>query len=223
MSALKCMNRITHSRTLSAFTALDLVIVVATVVLLALLVPSLSRPGRRGPCPPNCMRNLQFVGLAFRLFSNDHEEKFPFAVSTSQGGSAEYRDSLEVFRHFQAASNELSSPLILHCPSDARRAPALEFVFNFGNKNLSYFLALDADETGPAKLLAGDRNLTTNGRLMSGFLVLRPDTRISLAPALHVDGVNVALSDGSVAQIGAASVRRLLGPTTNPPVRLVIP
>ena len=101
------------------------------------------------------------------MWSNDNECLFP-QVSTNSAGSLAWANSPQVFRHFQVMSNELVTPKILLCPLDSKRTKATDFT-NFSNANLSYFIALDADESKPHRLLSGDRNLT-GGTLSNGFL-----------------------------------------------------
>ena len=81
----------------------------------------------------NCISNLKCVGLAFRMWSNDHQDAFPFNLSTSVGGTQELCSRLadgfdaNSFLHYCAISNELHSPIILVCKSDSGKTPALNF------------------------------------------------------------------------------------------------
>ena len=199
-----------------------LVVIVTFVVLAAHFLPMLARQRRTG-CRINCISNLKQVGLGFRMWSNDHEDKFPWQIPTNQGGSLEYALSQEVFQHFLVASNELSTPKILVCPADKARIRWSAFDPQFGNRNLSYFIGLDADETQPQTLLAGDRTITTNGRMMSGLLTLTTNSLVRWAKGLHPEGGNIALGDGSVQQATDAVLKRLVNAATNLPMRLAIP
>jgi hypothetical protein len=64
-----------------------------------------------------CVNNLKQIGLAARVWANDHQEVHP--------------------ADFLTMSNELSTPKILVCPSDSARKAA-ETWQNFNNANLSY-------------------------------------------------------------------------------------
>src|SRR5205807_1837618 len=120
---------------------------------------------------------------------------FPMSISTSKGGSMEYAN--EAFRHFLATSNELSTPKILACPSDTRK-PASSFAV-LRNANISYFLGLDAKESAPQVLLAGDRNLMTNGVLVgSGLLELTTNLTVGWTAQMHNNAGNAAFGDGHV-------------------------
>ena len=83
--------------------------------------------------PITCVNNLKQIGLAFKTWALDHEYKYPFNVSTNQGGTMEFClkgmdgfDRNAVF-HLQIMSNELSTPRILVCPKDRSKKPALSF------------------------------------------------------------------------------------------------
>ncbi len=68
-----------------------------------------------------CINNLKQVGLAFRVWEGDHGDKYPMAVSETNGGTMEFITGQNAFRHFLAMSNELSTPKILVCPADWMR------------------------------------------------------------------------------------------------------
>lgn len=199
-----------------------LVVIVTMVVLAAHFLPMLARQRRTG-CRINCISNLKQVGLGFRMWSSDHEDKFPWQIPTNQGGSLEYALSREVFRHFLAASNEMSSPRILACPQDKGRIRHSAFDQNLCNSNLSYFVGLDADETQPQSFLSGDRIIATNGRVMSGLLILRTNSAVSWAKGIHECGGNIGLGDGSVQQVSLALLKSFVQTNASLPARLAIP
>jgi hypothetical protein len=93
-----------------------------------------------------CVNNLKQIGVAFRMWALDHEDKFPFNVALANGGTLELcsrgEDGLEKnpAPHFMVMSNELSSTRILTCPVDATRTPAIDFL-NLTLTNVSYQVA----------------------------------------------------------------------------------
>ena len=92
------MKTSTHDQ--SGLSLLEVLFIVVTVALVgAVLLPMLTRPHRR-VSRISCTSNLKQVGLAARLFSNDHDDKFPFAVPQSSGGTLEFTNSPKVFLHF---------------------------------------------------------------------------------------------------------------------------
>ncbi len=119
------------------------------------------------------------------------------AVSTNDGGTREYVGRGQVFRHFQAVSNEIYSPRVLVCPLDTRRS-AENFGAGLGNANLSFFLGPDVDENRPDDIFSGDRNVTNGTRLVNGLMVVGPNSRVGWTQELHKGRGNVLLSDGSV-------------------------
>ena len=130
-----------------ALTLTEVLVVIATaVILFAVVLPWLATSHPRRSSRINCTSHLKGIGLAFRMWSNDHNDEFPMRVSTNEGGSREFSSTTEVFRHFQALSNELNSPKLLVCPLDSERRCAQDFKTGLANRNLSYFLCLDADE-----------------------------------------------------------------------------
>ncbi|HXT42016.1 MAG TPA: type II secretion system protein [Candidatus Angelobacter sp.] len=165
---------------------------------------------------------MKQIGLAFRIFANDHAGTYPMGVSTNKGRSMEYLATSEVFRHFQVMSNELSTPVILACPADDRKGATNFSVLR--NANISYFVGLEARDDLPQSLLAGDRNLTTNQvPVGSGLLELRANVTVGWTSDMHKNAGNVALGDGSVGSFRGEQLQEQVmhsGLDTN---RLLIP
>src|SRR6185436_1346873 len=136
-----------HQRGLSL---LEVLVVVATVALfIAFFLPLLVHPHRQTRARAeriNCVNNLKQIGLAARIYANDHECRFPWMVSTNfnpthTSGTLELTNSPQVFLHFRAMSNELNTPKLLHCRSDVTRSRTQDFD-SLSNSNLSYFVGL---------------------------------------------------------------------------------
>jgi hypothetical protein len=159
-------------RTSDAFALKDLVAILVIGALLigvAVVVFAKTRQRARAIC---CDCNLKQVGLAFKTWALDHNNLFPMCVSTNFGGTREYVTNGEIFRHFAVMSNELSTPVVLVCPEDSRK-PAHSFDRTFSNKNLSYFVGVDANNDAPQMFLSGDRNVT--GGIQASGLLLTPE------------------------------------------------
>jgi hypothetical protein len=80
-----------------------------------------------------CANHLKQVGLAFNVWAMEHGDDYPFNVSTNRGGSRELcapgEDGFDgnAASHLRVLSNELGSPGILLCPTDAKKAAAPDF------------------------------------------------------------------------------------------------
>jgi hypothetical protein len=65
-----------------------------------------------------CTNNLKQVGLGFRIWAAEHQDKIPTQISITNGGAMEAILTGNVAAAFQVMSNELSTPKILFCPTD---------------------------------------------------------------------------------------------------------
>ena len=187
----------------SAFTSVELLLILAILVILsALFLPALTRrpPRAQGI---KCINNLKNIGLAFRIFATDNNDQYPGGILLSNGMAPAQIGILQIYR---TLSNELSTPKLLICPADEKRKPADSFT-NLQTKNLSYFVSLSADEAEPQNLLSGDRNLQTNNvSIPPGLFALTLGTPISFSSELHNGEGNIAMADGSVQLLSAVRV-----------------
>ena len=216
----------TNRKKEQGFTALEMIVAIAVVVLLAGLI--LPRMARRKiyERPINCVSNLKQVGLAARMWANDNAEKFPWQVSTSTNGTLELVDGPSVSRHFLVMSNEMNTPRILACPKDVNRVKTMRWS-EFDDKHMSYFVGLDADETRPQSILSGDRNITGGVRLTNTVFQFTSNSVVGFTKDLHDKSGNIALGDGSVQQVAPAGlgnqINAALLSSGQPALRLAIP
>ena len=212
-----------------------LFVVVALSVLVALYLPSLTRHhGCSGGI--SCVNNLKQVGLAFRQWALDNNDKFPMQVSATNGGTMEFVGSGNVYVHFLVMSNELNTPKVLFCPQESRplRQPAVTFdaatalgagQIPFTNDlSATYFVGVDAVDTSRQMFLAGDDNLTIRGlRVKRGLHSLWTNTPIAWTKDRHVNQGNICLADGSVQGLNSQALTRAFQSTGVITNRLAMP
>jgi type II secretory pathway pseudopilin PulG len=184
-----------------AFTLLELIVIFTIIcVLLAILIPGAIK-ARAKARRITCVGHLANVGLSFKIFATDNRELFPWQMATNSPTPTNFDMAI---RHYLAISNELSTPLILHCPADTRKAA--ENWHDFGRINISYLINLDSAETFPRTILAGDQNILTNGaRIGPGIVKLdMAITNVAWDGSIHRFQGNVTMGDGSVQQLSSA-------------------
>jgi type II secretory pathway pseudopilin PulG len=208
----------------TAFTLVELLVIIATLLVVAFLwFPSLTGARKRA-IEKNCSNNLKEVGLAFRIWTSVGGGSYSTGASTNDGGTKELVASGLAFVHFLAMSNELQTPSLLVCPADKAKTVATNFVAGFSDRNVNYFVGADARDTNPQMFLSGDRNLATRGQPnQPGLFVLTTNTPLSWTKAIHNSCGNILLSDGAVVFFTSEPLTlaaRWQGEPTN---RLVIP
>ncbi len=118
-----------------AFTLVELLTVIAIIgILAALLLPAVTASQKRAK-RVWCINNLKQIGIAAHTFANDHNGKFPTAVSTNDGGSLEFVIASQhaqqplyiAFQSFRPIAGELGTPQLFACPADLGRWPATNF------------------------------------------------------------------------------------------------
>ncbi len=215
---------VAHFKQPAGFTILEVLAMVFVATVMAMVVlPHLAR-ARGRYCGPSCVNNQKQIGVAFRVWALDHNDKYPMQVSTTNGGTMELVKSGSVFSHFLVMSNELSTPIILFCPNEKGpgRTRATTFApvtalcspsqISFsGDTNLTYFVAVDASDEYPQRLLMGDDNFTVGGRSVAHrLLALASNTPVAWTPKRHRGGGNIGLADGSVMSLTTPAFRKAI-------------
>jgi hypothetical protein len=206
--------------------ALTLVEVLAVIVVvaaaMAILLPPLLAPPHQHL---NCVNNLKQIYLAARIWSEDNDDQYPMQVAATNDAMMKWVGSGRAYVMFLMMSNELSSPKILACSEDRHAVAATNFA-DLSDRNISYFLSLDASLNEPQTIVAGDDNFLVNGKPVAVGILNSSTNMLRWTKERmrgdHAPG-NIGFSDGSVQQTTITSFQQALkqnGGVTN---RWVIP
>ncbi len=187
----------------------ELGVVTCCLAGLALLVPGGCRAARAKAEAFKCVNQQRAMALAFKVFANDNDDLFPYEMTNSLA----YDNSREAWLHFQTLSNELGTPKVLMCPADHERESNMASVWgpsiepkrvdlpSKGNRAVSYFVGIRADESIPSSILLGDRDVEAPAERLDGRVlrITRP-SHLRFTGRLHPNWGYVAMADGSVQQ-----------------------
>jgi hypothetical protein len=205
---------------------LDLFAILLAVAIVGMVGYALLVRPRANAQRINCIHQVKSIGLSFRMWAGDNNDKMPGQVSTNDGGVMELVTRGSVVPFFTVMSNEICTPKILYCPADSQRRWATNFAM-LTDANISYFVVPEADETMPLMWLVGDRNLATNHVPLAPGLCPVPTNRVfGWTSKIHNQWGNLAVADGSAMQWTSSNLNLSLRAhfaATNVPFRLIIP
>lgn len=187
----------------------------------ALLLPALSHGHHE--CRINCTNNLKQIGLSFKTWSLDNQDRLPMDVPVTEGGAKEALAQGKVYVAFQVMSNELSTPKVLVCPNDQQRQALTGAMWAIVNTNISYFVCQDPSQGGNPGILTGDRNLINQISASQHYVPFTKELVLAWTKEMHRKKGNVGFADGSVMLYdnGALVIKREGGALK--PNRLVVP
>jgi prepilin-type processing-associated H-X9-DG protein len=196
----------------AGLTLIDVLVIIIIVLILAgLLMPSMGGGSKQKASRITCVNNLKQVGLSFRLYAGDNRNRYPMNISTND--EPVVNEATPVYRYFKMIANDLGTPKIVICPEDEKRKPANAFT-NFSNRNISYFIGLDAHGMLPQSMVSGDRNITNGVAPRRGILRLTTNQVVGFTEEIHNQQGNIALGDGSVQQVSSKRLRSEIIPYT---------
>jgi type II secretory pathway pseudopilin PulG len=227
--------RVANHKTAALTLVEVLVVIVVLVVLAAVIFPALNHhPG--GAQKIACVNNLKEVGLAYRLWAGDNGDKYPMAISVTNGGTLELMSGPDAWKTYLVLSNELGTPKVLFCPQDMERRRAATNFSDDLKTHISYFIGSDATEDQNV-LLSGDDNFLVNGSpVSSGLIEVTSNTPIVWNFSRHVEVKTrlwlfstktsfgyIGMGDGSVLQLNNVDFLNQVRQTGLATNRLAIP
>jgi type II secretory pathway pseudopilin PulG len=217
------------SRSEAALTLFEVGVVLALLVILAAVFLPVLAAAKRKTAKILCANTLKQIGLSYRIWEGDNNDKYPMAISVTNGGTRELTQAGNAVASYQVMSNELSTPKILICPGepgypgDTNRIYTTNFA-TLANSNVSYFVGVDADEANPRMILSGDSDLLVGARpVKAGLALLRAGDSVDWQSLWHGPHRGyLGMADGSVEMVTSTDLPKYLipGPSTN---RLAIP
>jgi prepilin-type processing-associated H-X9-DG protein len=186
------------------FTLKEVVVCLVMVLFFVALGLSWVRTARLKIAKTTCSSNLRYHFVALQDYSQSHQERFPWRVPRSEGGSLEYaEDATKVYAHLQILSNVLLDVRTTICPSDSRMpAPGWS---RMGNTNDSYFVGIDSNPHLPRSGISGDRNIIVASPAIVEWNSAEPLHWVK-SIGLHGDVGHLLFGDGHVERLGSSGL-----------------
>jgi hypothetical protein len=215
ISLLQTMKTPSAKAKFEAFTLVELLAVIFILALLAaLLLPALADRNHKHSPTAWCMSNQKQIAIGFIMRKSDNGERFPWKVSTTNGGTFEAAARGYAAPSFQCLSNYIPMTSVFVCPTDTSRIQATNFA-QFRNPNVSYFFSLDSGTNAANSILTGDRHLKHfNNSVRPGLFVYSNGLTMDWSRELHPIGSPSYLSQG-ILSFADGHAERVMGADLN--------
>jgi type II secretory pathway pseudopilin PulG len=219
-------------------TLTEAVVVICIIAFLVmLLLPVLANHGGNKCQKISCTNNLKQLGLAYKIWAGDNNDKLPMEVSVTNGGAMELMNTPDAWKAFQVMSNELSTPKTIYCPKDSAHGGYATNWDDSLKHKISYFIGLDATGTNLTAFLSGDDHFHLNqSPIPPGRVDLTATAPLEWDASRHgniakehwytqakIGTGNLLLGDGSVQSTTSSTLRHYLTQTGLATNRLFIP
>jgi prepilin-type N-terminal cleavage/methylation domain-containing protein len=211
---------------ISGFTLIEVLVVICVIaVLAAILLPALAPVKSRRTV--SCMSNQKQIAIGFLMFKSDNGEKFPWQLSTTNGGAMEVRLDGHSSDQLRPSFQYVPNFSIYICPSDSNRITTSN-ITNFDDQSTSYFVNVDAAANN-TDILTGDRHLNVKNKPINpGLFAYSNGETVSWATGFHHDAQNkpwggLSFADGHVQFDNSDDLNSLLQKQTLATNHLAIP
>jgi competence protein ComGC len=95
-----------------ALTLIEVLVIICIIALLAVIFVHIFSAIKQKASRVNCVNNLKRIGVAYRVWEGNHNDKYPMQVSVTYGGVKELTLSGDASAIFRVMSNEFATPKI---------------------------------------------------------------------------------------------------------------
>jgi hypothetical protein len=152
-----------EDQTRAAFTRLELCAALAALSLLTAIAWPALASSKADNERVVCFNNLRMIGRGVIEYASEHNGFAPWRVPVAEGGTMMNPKPGNAWAEYSSLSNQLVTPRVFACPSDAGVLAATNFasyrVGGMRQNATSYHLNLDVFPSLPTALISTDRNI----------------------------------------------------------------